>query len=81
MTSAATLLEILQLDDPVAELRRRVIDLRGGLIAKLDPQAVPSAARLDELMRLHGLVRQRPAQVQEHLPFSSLVESPVLLPK
>ena len=42
---AATLLEILQLDDPIGELRRRVSDLRANLIASLDPATVTPDAR------------------------------------
>jgi hypothetical protein len=75
------LLEVLQLDDPIDELRRRVIGLRGNLIASLDPAMVTPDARIAELMRLHGLVRQRYAEVAGQPTFSNLVEDPVLLPK
>ena len=77
----AAFLEMLQLDDPVGELRRRVADLRDRLIASVDPAANPPEARLTELMRLHGSVRQRYGTALEQQPFSNLVESPVLLPK
>ena len=77
----AAFLELLQLDDPVDELRRRVTALRERLIAALDPAATTPEARLTELTQLHGAVRQRYATVEGQQPFSNLVESPVLLPK
>jgi hypothetical protein len=77
----AVFLELLRLDDPVGELRRRVTGLRDRLIAALDPAATTPEARLAELMRLHGSVRQRIAEVDGQQPFSNLVESAVLLPK
>jgi hypothetical protein len=80
-TPAAEFLRLLRLDDPVAELRRRIISLREQLIAKLDPEEIRAEDRLTELLRLHDLARQRRGHVAMHQPFRNLIESTLLFPK
>lgn len=80
-SAAADWLRLLEIDDPVAELRQRVMALRSDLVAKLDPATVTPQARFAELTRLHDVARQRRGIVEEEPPLKNLVESPVLLPK